>query len=45
MNNTTLCLQADTITADVKDGVFRILFKEDRLGYSLHGESYRPSPS
>jgi len=25
---------ADTIAADVKDGVFRILFKEDRLGYN-----------
>jgi hypothetical protein len=28
------CLQADTITADVKDGVFRILFQESRLGYN-----------
>lgn len=28
------CLQADSISADVKDGVFRILFQQNRLGYN-----------
>ncbi|TFK32333.1 hypothetical protein BDQ12DRAFT_773579 [Crucibulum laeve] len=30
----SLADEAETISADVKDGVFRILFRQDRLGYN-----------
>lgn len=31
-------MQADTISADVKDGVFRILFHHQKLGYNQNSQ-------
>ncbi|KAG6916038.1 hypothetical protein DXG01_008662 [Tephrocybe rancida] len=36
VTKSTLTLNGDTISADIKDGVFRILFNHERLGYNVN---------